>query len=184
MGRNTHHDGLKRYVTDRHGEETWRAVLQEAGLANRFYLVVDMYSDSEVYAIIDAASRLSGRSVDEIHEDYGEFVAPDLLRLAHPLIRDNWGTKELLLYTEGTIHHFVRRRMENAKPPDVFFEDQGGNVVHLHYNSPRRMPGVAKGIMRGVATHFGETVSIEEKRHPDGSSDMKITIHRSGTVAA
>ena len=171
------HSGLRNYVVQRHGLDAWKQLVRMAGVEDAFYLVTDVYDDADAVALVDAASRMTGHSVDAIHEDFGEFLTPALLRLNYALIRPNWKTKELLLNTEDTIHRHVRRRVEGAKPPPLEFEDTGRNSVRLYYRSPRRMPGVARGIMRGIAAHFGERISINEQRQEDGTSIMDAVIY-------
>jgi len=171
------HSGLRDYVVHKHGLAAWKAIVDDAGIERAFYLVVDVYDDADLHALIEAASRMTGHSIDSIHEDFGEFLTPALLRLNHALIRPHWRTMELLMNTEETIHGHVRRQVDGAKPPALEFEQTGDSSVRLYYRSPRQMPGVAKGIMRGIAAHFGERISINEQRQADGTSIMDARIY-------
>lgn len=54
------HAELKKYVDAKHGSEAWRAILQEAGLANDIYLPLNTYPDADAVAIVTAASKLTG----------------------------------------------------------------------------------------------------------------------------
>ncbi len=38
------------------------------------------------------------------------------------------------------------------------------------------MSSVAKGIMKGVADHYGEKLDIKERKNADGSIDMRILV--------
>ncbi|MGH7766511.1 MAG: heme NO-binding domain-containing protein [Candidatus Binatia bacterium] len=109
-------------------------------------------------------------------ENFGEFVVPDLMSTFNMLINPKWKTMEMLLNTETTIHKVVRLKNPGAEPPRLQFTQTGPNTLKFNYNSPRRMSAVAKGIMKGVAKHYGETVEIQERKSAGGSSEMMITI--------
>jgi hypothetical protein len=170
------HAELKKYVDAKHGAEAWQAIVKEAGLGDAIYLPLNTYPDSEAVAIVAAASKLTGAPAENILEDFGEFIAPDLLSMYRSLLKPEWKTAEMLLHTEETIHRIVRIQNPGAKPPELRFEPAGPNKLKFYYNSPRKMSAVAKGIIKGVAKHCGETASILERKSSDGSSEMTITI--------
>jgi hypothetical protein len=170
------HAELKKYIETRHGSNAWNRCLEAAKLGNKIYMPINTDPDEEAVAIVTAASQITHTPVDHILEDFGEFIAPDLLRMYQSLLKPEWKTLELLLHTEEMIHRVVRITNPGAKPPKLQFEQAGPNQLKLYYNSPRRMAAVAKGIIQGVAKHYREAVLIREHKKPDGSSEMLITI--------
>ncbi len=170
------HVELKKYVETNHGSDVWTAVLKEAGLSNKTYMTIITYSDEEALAIVNAASSLTHTPAEHILEDFGEFIAPDLMSMYWSLIKPEWKTMEMLLYTEETIHRVVRQKNPGAGPPRLQFEAQDSNTLKFTYTSPRQMSAVAKGIIKGVAKHYGENVTIQERKSTDGSSEMVITV--------
>ncbi len=170
------HAQLKQYVETNLGADAWNAVLNEAGLANKIYLSNTSYADQDAIAIVTAASKLTSKPADDILESFGEFIVPALMSTFRSMVKPGWRTLELLMNTEETIHKAVRIKSPGAAPPRLQFEQTGPNTLKFNYNSPRRMSAVAKGIMKGVAKHYGEKIAIEEHKGPDGSSEMKITI--------
>jgi hypothetical protein len=174
------HAELKKYVEAKHGPAAWKACVQAAGLGDKMYLPINTYPDEEAVAIVTAASKLTNTPVERILEDFGEFIVPDLVSMYHSLIKPQWKTMEFLLHTEEMIHRVVRIQNPGAQPPRLQFEQLGPNELKFHYNSPRRMAAVAKGIIKGVAKHYGQTVLIHEQKEPDGSSEMSITVRELG----
>jgi len=170
------HAQLKQFVETTHGADAWKAVLAEAGLGNKVYLSNTSYRDDEAVAIVIAASKLTSLPADDILEAFGEFIVPALMSTFRSMVKPGWKTMELLLNTEETIHKAVRLKNPGAAPPRLRFEQTGPNTLQFNYDSPRRMAAVAKGIMKGVARHYGERVGIEEGKSPDGASEMTITI--------
>lgn len=170
------HSELKKFVEAVHGPQAWQAVLAEAGLQNKMFLSTNVYPDEEAFAIVKAAAKLTGTPAESILESYGEFIAPTLMRMFQALIKPSWKTMDMLLNTEDAIHKVVRIKNPGAAPPRLRFEKTGANTLLFTYDSPRRMSAVAKGIMKGVASHYGEAIDIRERKTPGGATEMTVTI--------
>lgn len=153
---------LKKYVTTKLGPAAWPALLKEANLANRIYLTGDTYPDAEAVALVSAASRITKQPAGAILEDFGEFITPDLIETYRPFIKSKWKTLDMIEHTEETIHKAVRLRDPGAAPPQLKSRRVSPREVEIVYKSARKMCGVAKGIARGVAKHYGEQVSVTE----------------------
>ncbi|NUQ74588.1 MAG: heme NO-binding domain-containing protein [Polyangiaceae bacterium] len=93
---------LQKFIDGRHGSLAWPAILRDAGLGTRLYSPFQTYPDAEVMAIVAAASKATGRPAGLLLEDFGEFVAPDLIALYRALIKPEWRTLDLLEHTEST----------------------------------------------------------------------------------
>lgn len=171
------HTALKRFVGENHGTEAWNAILEEAGLSERYYFPKEPYPDEEAGAIVAAASKLTGAPADDILESFGEYLVPVLMKMYGSLLKPDWGTLEMLLHTEGTIHRVLRMKDPEVKPPKLEFEQTGPSTLTLNYSSKRRMSGVARGMIKGVAEHYGDQVTISETPRPDGSCVMKVQVH-------
>jgi len=168
------HTELQKYIEANHGSDALTAILKEAGLSNKIYMAINTYPDEEALAIVNAASLQTFTTAEDIFEDFGEFIVPELMGIYLSLIKPEWKTRELLLHTEETIHRVVRMKNPGAKPPRLQFEEMGPNMLRLTYTSPRRMSALAKGIIKGVAKYYRETVNIQEHKRDDGSSEMLI----------
>jgi len=153
---------LKKYVDVRVGTVVWPQLLRAAGLDDRMYLPVQEYPDADVVALVGAASQSMGKSPDVILEDFGEFIVPDLVQVYRSLIHSSWKTLDLIEHTEKMIHRVVRMRNPGARPPELIVERTSPTALSITYRSARKMCGIAKGIVRGVAKHYGEAISIEE----------------------
>lgn len=155
---------LKRYADTKHGAGTWKALLAKAGLDGKEYNPLSHYPDQEIAALVSAASAATRTPSALVLEDFGEFIAPSLLTMYANLILPRWKTIDLIDETEGTIHAVVRQRVKDAAPPKLATKRVSPEEVILTYDSPRRMCSLAKGIARGLAKHFKETISIDEKQ--------------------
>jgi hypothetical protein len=54
-------------------------------------------------------------------------------------------------------------RQPGAAPPRLHVERTSPDEVVVTYDSPRKLCAVARGIMRGIAKHFGERISISDR---------------------
>jgi hypothetical protein len=153
---------LKKYATTKLGADAWTNLLREAGLAGKVYLPTGSYDDKEISALVSTASKVTGTPAQALLEDFGEFLVPDLVSIYRSMFRPEWRTLDLIESVETTIHRTVRLRDKTATPPILVVSRPGRNEVRVVHSSPRRMCGVAKGIARGVAKHYGERISLTE----------------------
>lgn len=153
---------LRKYADTRIGSGAWNRLLQSAGLGNKLYLPIQEYPDSDAVALVGAAAAETGMSQEEILEDFGRFLAPSLHGLYRTLVDPEWKTLDLLEHTEHTIHSVVRARNPGARPANLQAVRLSPEVVDLTYSSQRRLCPVAKGIIQGMAAHYGEDIVITE----------------------
>lgn len=153
---------LKKYVEARLGGDAWAALQQEAGLVGRVYLPIETYEDTDAYALVGAASRITRKPAGEILQDFGEFITPDLMDLYGALAKPEWTTLEFLENIEETIHRVVRRRSPGATPPNIRCARTSPTEVTITYTSARKMCALAKGLINGVARHYHQRVELLE----------------------
>jgi predicted hydrocarbon binding protein len=78
------------------------------------------------------------------------------------LLHRSWTTLDVIEHTEDTVHRVLRARHQAARQLELAAERTSPDEVVVLYASPRRLCGFAKGIVRGLARHFGETVALDE----------------------
>jgi predicted hydrocarbon binding protein len=153
---------MKKYVDTKFGGDTWATLLTSAGLQSNVYLNMQSYPDQEAIAIVMSASKATGKPAFTILEDFGEFIAADLVNMYKTLVRPEWKTLELLENVERTIHVVVRARHPGAVPAQITCTRTSANEVQVTYNSPRKMCPLAKGIIQGVGHHYNQRLSVTE----------------------
>jgi predicted hydrocarbon binding protein len=170
---------IRSYVTEKLGAEAWKALLKEAGLAGREYTNYLEYPDEEVVGMVGAASRLTGATPAAVLEDFGRYVGRDLVRIYRPLAQPHWRTLEFLENVEQTVHEVVRSRNRQARPPALECTRLGADRVVVVYRSPRRLCALARGIIQGLAAHYGEAVEIrEETCMHEGAPQCRLVVTR------
>lgn len=176
---------LRKYVVAKLGEGQWDVLVEEAGLAGKVFRYGKTYPDDELRALVIAASRVTGSSVSSVMEDFGEFIVPDLFDMfGGSLIEPNWKTLDLIEHTEAVIHAVVRMHTVGAQPPHLVCARTGPDEVVVDYVSARRMCALLKGIARGVAKHYCESIAIGEGRcmlKGDDVCQIKIRVVPTGS---
>jgi predicted hydrocarbon binding protein len=153
---------LRKFVEDSYGNAAWPQVLAAAGLGPRIYLPITSYPDEELAALVVAASAITGRSAPQLLESFGEHVAPGLLAMYRHLLDPAWRTLDVLEHVEETAHRAVRLEQRGAAPPYLEAERTSKQRIRIRYTSNRRLCHVAKGIINGLAHHFGDTIEVDE----------------------
>jgi hypothetical protein len=154
---------LKKYVRTRLGDEAWNNLRTAAGLAHRVYLPVQTYPDTEIDALIDTVATLSGISTQHLLEDFGRSMVPDFLKVYRPLLEPAWRTLDLLENVETRLHSAVRQNNPGAAPPALRVARPTPDRVLIEYASERRWCALGKGLIQGIADHYGEKVQIAEE---------------------
>jgi heme-NO-binding protein len=170
---------LKKFVESRMGPQAWHRVLDEAGLEGGVYLATASYPEDEAHRLVSAAALATGRDEDEWLEEFGEFIASDLLAVYRPLIRPEWRTLDVLQHTEEMIRTVLRVRDPGATAVELHTRRAGPDEVRLSYSSPRRLCAVARGLARGLARHYGERVEVSEIHcMRDGAASCEIRVRK------
>ena len=86
----------------------------------------------------------------------GEEAAVRVEGVEHP--------RQLLLAVHDIIHVEVKKLMEGATPPNLYYDDVDGDPDKLiiHYESKRGLCMLMEGLLDGVAEHFGMEITYEQ----------------------
>ncbi len=137
-------------------------VLRERIKRSATFLPDGSCPDDEAIGLLEAVSDAVGEPLAQTHARFGEFVAPHLIRVARPLIDPSWQTLEVVGRADELIRSMVHEQKAYAEPPMHETVRISETELHLVYYSQRKMCAIAAGIIHGMATHFGETITIEE----------------------
>jgi predicted hydrocarbon binding protein len=153
---------LRKYVDARMGNDLWAALVAETDLADRVFFVAQQFPDSDFQALVASIAKAMDISSPAVLEDFGEFIAADLLRMHAHSVRPEWRTLDVIEHTEQAIHQVVRESGSGAEPPEIKTTRTSQSELAVAYASPRKLCSFAKGIVRGIAAHYGEQAHITE----------------------
>jgi predicted hydrocarbon binding protein len=154
---------LQKFAQKQVGPQAWELLLREANLRLQSYSPARAYPDADLVALVRAAGRVVGKSEAAVVEAFGEFIAPELLRLHGRLLKPEWKTLDVIENTEPLIHAAVRVGNPGAQPPVLDVVRTSAEELQLIYTSERKLCQLAKGILAGIARHFGESIAVSEE---------------------
>jgi len=157
------HTALQKFVETSFGPEVWKALLVRSGLENEIFTPLQSYPDEQIVRLVAEAEAMSGTPAVTLLEGFGEFLVPTYLSLYGTLLKPEWRTLEVLENTEETVHRVVRMRNPGAEPPRLRVRRTAEDEVELTYDSERKLCAVARGIARGVAKHFAESLQLTDR---------------------
>jgi hypothetical protein len=170
---------LKKYVVARLGAKAWNDLLAAAGMKDRVFMPNQVYPDADLVRLVSTASELTGKSAQDLLEDFGAFIAPDLLSMYRPQIDPSWKSLDVIQNTEQLIHRNVRVKTPGAEPPRLQTTREGPDDLRLVYGSGRHLCSVAKGIAAGIAREYHEQLRVTERTCMlRGEPACDIHIHR------
>jgi hypothetical protein len=157
------HIELERFVRARLGDEAWARACEDAGVAGDSYKATTQYPDAELVALVVALAKAAEVGPQALLELFGEALVGPLVETYGALLDPEWRTIELIANTEELIHTVLRANDAEARPPMLRATMRGEDELLVIYGSERQMCGVAKGIIRGVAAHYGELIVLTEE---------------------
>ena len=152
---------VQQVVTDAHGEDTWDALLDAAGLDGA-YTSLGSYPDEHLFRLVAAAASALGQPPDQILRQLGEGAIPVLAEKYPIFFADHTSTRTFLLTLNDVIHKEVCKLYPDAQVPTFAFDDSDSEVLHIFYHSRRKLCALAEGFIRGTATHFGERAILAQ----------------------
>lgn len=139
------------------GREAWEQVVNEVAARRAPHGEPD-----ELSVLVAVAAERTGTPAAELLATFGESIVPDLLRVFGVFVKRDWTVLDLLENTETVIHRAVRLHDSSARPPHLRITRPTQTHVVIHYASPRRLCAMAKGILRGISTHYGAPLDVVE----------------------
>ncbi len=171
---------LKRYVQTQYDHSTWVKLVEISGLDKIEFDHKSVYPDDHVYALVGHAAEMTGIPAEELHEKFGEYLVPDLMYMYQKLLRPEWKTLDMIEHTELTMHKQVRKEHAENAPPVLDVTRISENELIIQYVSPRRMSGLAVGIVRGLANYYDEADRIDVMpTTADNGERVSIHVRRS-----
>lgn len=150
-------DQLTAFLQNTLGPEAWDRIAHEVDARQAVH-----GNNDEMSVLVAAAAETTGTPAAELLARFGESIVPDLLRVFGVFVNRSWTALDLLENTETVIHRAVRLHDSSARPPHLRITRPTQTHVVIHYASPRRLCAMAKGILRGIATHYGEPLDVVE----------------------
>lgn len=168
---------LEEVVIEQFGAGAWDDLLDDTGLDGA-YTSLGSYPDSEIVALVGAASAKLGKPPAEILRWFGRSAIPVLAERYPAFFEMPSSTRNFLLSVNEIIHPEVRKLYSGAGCPHFRFSQPAGGALVIGYDSARKLCHLAEGFIDGAAAHYGERVEIEHRtcmHHGAPSCELAVT---------
>ena len=156
-------DQLERYAVRELGGDALARIRDLTGSGATGYRFDSDYPDEGFQVILRGVAEATGRTTEQVAEDFGRALVPALFDIYGFLVDPSWNFFEFLLKTETTIHRGVKLNSRGARPPVIQAALIGSKTIKIAYRSERRLCRVAFGIIRGAASRYGVEITIAEE---------------------
>lgn len=154
---------LEEAVSSDFGEATWDKLLDEAHLSGA-YTSLGNYPDSEVVALVDAASKALNLPAQDVLRWFGQRAIPSMVARYSVFFSSHTETRSFLLTLNNVIHPEVHKLNPGANTPMFDFgADEDGGLI-IGYSSSRKLCALAEGFVQGAAKHFHEQAHITQSQ--------------------
>ena len=150
---------VEEIVTELYDADTWDDLLAAAEV-HGVYTALGNYDDTQLLAIVDAASSATGIEVDDLWRTVGRHALPKLAARLPGIVEQTGSSLAFLLSVNDIIHPEVRTLYPEAVPPVFEFNESDDGLV-VRYRSARRLDALAEGLIIGCGDLFAETVRVE-----------------------
>jgi len=145
---------VEEVVHDLFDADTWDDLLDASDLDGAYTALGD-YADTELLAIVAAASKATGMTADDVLRTVGHHALPKLASRVPESLTDAPDAYSFIRKVNDIIHPEVLKLYPDAIPPLFTFEDHPDGLV-VHYGSQRNLPALAEGLLSGISLLFVE----------------------------
>lgn len=164
------------YVENTFGLHVVDYVIDKASSTDGVYMSFQNYPTEELVALLSTISEEKNLPVGSLLENFGVYTIPLLLD-QHPHIRDVYHHPlDLIEGVENHIHEQVLKLYPDSSLPTFNVVSRTDNQLVIEYNSPRDLPDLALGFMKGTLKYFKTQGIVEMERVTTREQTTKFTI--------
>lgn len=147
------------FVTQKLGTQRWEELRDKVGLPNFVVPLVD-YPDAALSGLMQEMSQATGRMVHDVEQEFGRTLVAQFTRLYAYYFSRRHNARDFLLDMDE-IHEQAGRLQRGTSPPRLVCHSPSPGSLEIEYRSQRRLCSMLKGLIEGVAAHYGEPVRIQ-----------------------
>lgn len=152
---------LEEIVVREHGEDTWDALLDAAGV-DGVYTSLGNYPDADLTALVGAAAQALALPADDVVRWFGRGALPLLAARYPAFFAPHADARAFVLTVNEIIHPEVRKLYPGADTPAFAFDASDPERLVMDYRSARRLCTFAEGLLLGAGDHYGQAVAIAQ----------------------
>ena len=132
-------DSIQKFLREKYGEHYWIVIRRRAKLKNHWFMTHEVYSDTVMTDLIDAAASTLGEDRDYVMQLFGEYFVKNIGRYGYARLLRVLG-RDMRDFLNGLddLHEYLRFSYPKIKPPSFFCENETPGGMVMHYRTKRR----------------------------------------------
>ena len=156
-------DCIQKLLCERYGEHYWAMIRRRANLKNQWFVTHEIYSDSVMRELVDAAAIELGEKQSTVMRMFGEYFAKNIGSYGYARLLRVLG-RDLRDFLNGLddLHEYLRFSYPKMSPPSFFCENETAGGLRLHYTTKRK--GYLEyviGQLITVGRIYGKDIEVE-----------------------
>lgn len=174
-------DCVEKLVLDKFSVEVWHAIKKKAccEVKDGGFLKLEHYPDKSTIALVEAASELSGLSVPQVYEAFGEFFVPYIIDEGYENLLCCQGStlKDWMTNINAIHQHLQTTFPKKMVMPEFWCEENEDGTLNLFYFSSRGnfLSPVAVGLVTEVAKRQFDLSIVMTQKTSQGVNGAKFT---------
>jgi len=163
-------------VTEQFGSDTWDAVLEKSNINVSFFMSNEPYDDAITYRLAQAVSDISGLSLSEVLNTFGEYwVLKTGKEKYGSLMQAGGANLKAFLLNLPNFHNRIMLIYPKLTPPDFQVSDVTDYSMHIHYRSKREgLQEFVRGLLHGLGKMYQTKVDVTLLQSRNDGSDHEI----------
>ena len=154
---------IEQMVVSNHGQEVWDTICQQADISQAAFGAMETYPDEVTYALVGAASKVLGPSVDELLEAFGEYWVRYAADAGFDDMMAMFGQSMTeFLKNLDHMHSHISSAFPDLQPPSFQCDENADGTLTLKYFSAREgLAPMVKGLLTGLGERFQTPVAVD-----------------------
>jgi hypothetical protein len=163
-------------------EETYSLAVVEAVIATSdlpsrgAYTAVGTYDSAEMDRLVSALSHEVDTPPADLLQAFGTRLFRRFCEMYPGFFPADQDIGDFLDGLESRIHSEVRKLYPDAATPTVDTRHDADGTIVLTYTSPRELPDLAEGLLRGAIQHFEANVDLSREELGGEPSTTRFTL--------
>ena len=132
-------DSIQKFIRETYGERYWANIRRRAKLRNHWFVTHEVYSDSVMNDLVEAAAAELGEDAGHVMKMFGEYFVQNIGRYGYARLLRVLG-RDLRDFLNGLddLHEYLRFSYPKMRPPSFLCENESPDGMLLHYTTQRR----------------------------------------------
>ena len=155
-------DSIQKFLREKYGERYWENIRRRAKLKNHWFVTHEVYSDSVMKDLVEAAAAELGEDQDTVMRMFGRYFAENIGRYGYARLLRVLG-RDMRDFLNGLddLHEYLRFSYPKMRPPSFICESETPAGMILHYTTQRRgYLNYVIGQLETIGTIYGKMIKV------------------------